>query len=202
MTPRSAGSASSRRQPVEVAEHDQEARAGQRKPGRERDDAARGGERGLQRHDDEPDRGKGFDAAGEQRHHHDGTGERQRRQHMRAFVAAGARQEPGRAGWARSARRRPTTSSALGAPRMREIDRKGRKRRQAADQPRRDEGRDGAQRVSASYRADGCSNASRQSRMILRTLTVLALRLCSSKRRAGTPPLSFAHRVRAKLNER
>src|SRR6185312_5077642 len=32
-------------------------------------------------------------------------------------------------------------------------------------------------RVSASYRADGCSSASRQSRMMFNTVTALALRL-------------------------
>ena len=46
-------------------------------------------------------------------------------------------------------------------------------------------------RVSASYRADGCSSASRQSRMILKTVTALALRLVRPDRRAGTPPLSL-----------
>ena len=38
---------------------------------------------------------KDCDAAGRIAHHHDEAGERQRRQHMRAFIAAGARQEPG-----------------------------------------------------------------------------------------------------------
>ena len=164
-----------RRQPTEMAEHDQKRRAGQRKSGGERHHAARGGKCGLQRHDDEPDRGKGFDAAGEQRHHHDEAGERQRRQHMRAFIAAGARQEPGQ----QDGRDQPGEGHDLERARRaahREINRESREGRQAADQPRRDEGAM-ARAVSASYRADGCSNASRQSRMILRTLTVLALRL-------------------------
>src|SRR5882724_3981789 len=42
--------------------------------------------------------------------------------------------------------------------------------------------------VSASYRAEGCSNASRHSRMIFKTVTALALRLVRLNRRAGTPP--------------
>src|SRR6267378_7016871 len=36
-------------------------------------------------------------------------------------------------------------------------------------------------RVSASYRADGCSSASRQSRIMLKTITALALRLVGQK---------------------
>ncbi len=139
MTPCSAGSTCCAGNQSKVTEHDQEAGAGERKAGCECDDAARGGERGLQRHDDEPDRGKGFDAAGEHRHHHDGAGKRQRRQHMRAFIAAGARQEPGQQD------RRDQPGKGRDFQRARraaqcKVNRKGRERRQAADQPRRDEG--------------------------------------------------------------
>ncbi len=134
------------------------------------------------------------------RHRHDETGQRQRRQHMRAFVAAGARQEPRQ----QNRRDQPGEGRDLERGRRaahRQIDRKCRKRRQAAEQPRRHEGAmaRARQRVIARRRmqqrietiADDTQNShgSRAS-------------ACSSNRRAGTPPLSLPHRVRAKLSER
>src|SRR5450755_1186407 len=42
-------------------------------------------------------------------------------------------------------------------------------------------------RVNASYRADGCSNASRQSRMIFKTATALAPQLFVKQTRRNAP---------------
>ena len=83
------------RQQVEMTERDQQCGAGQRQRRGKGDHAARGRERGFERNHDQPDRGKGFDAAGGHRDHHHEARQRQRRQDMRAFIAAGARQKPG-----------------------------------------------------------------------------------------------------------
>ena len=193
----SASTAAARREcPMTISS----ARAGQRQRRGEGDHAARRRQRGLERNHDKPDRGEGFDAAGGDRHHHDETRQRQRRQHMRALVAAGARQEPGQ----QDRRDQPGECRDLergGRAAHREIDRKRRERREAAEQPRRHEramARAG-QRVIARRRmqqrietiADDIQNGhgSRAS-------------ACSSNRRAGTPPLSLPHRVRANLSER
>ena len=112
--------------------------ADQRQRAGERHHAARCRKRGLQRHHHQPDRGKGFDAAGVDGDRHDEAGQRQRRQHMRAFVAAGARQKPGQ----QDRRDQPGECRDLerrGRAAHREIDRECRKRRQAAEQPRRHE---------------------------------------------------------------
>ena len=110
------------------------------------------------------------------RHHHDETRQRQRRQHMRAFVAAGARQEPGQ----QDRRDQPGEGRDLERASAR---RASPDRPETPQAPTRLPSSRGAMnarwraRVSASYRAEGCSNASRQSRMILKTVTALALRL-------------------------
>ena len=137
--PRRTGLASGRRQHAEMSENNQQRRAGQRQRGGERDHAARGRKRGLKRNDDQPDRGKGFDAAGGHCHRHDETRQRQRRQHMRALVAAGARQEPRQ----QDGRDKPGECRDLergGRAAHRKIDRECRESRQASEQPRRHEG--------------------------------------------------------------
>ena len=199
-TPRKAALDIRRRQHVEMPEHDQQRGACQRQRGGERDHAARCRERGFERNDDQPDRGKGFDAAGVHRHRHDQARQRQRRQHMRALVAAGTRQEPRQQdGSDQPGERRDLERGRRAA--HRQIDRECRERRQASEQPRRDEGAmaRARQRVISRRRmqqrietiADDIQNChgSRAS-------------ACSSNRRAGTPPLSLRHRVRAKLSER
>ena len=127
-----------RRQHVEMPEHDQQRRARQRQRRCERDHAAGRRQRRLQRNHDQPDRREGFDAAGGHRHHHDEAGQRQRRQHMRAFVAAGTRQEPGQ----QDRSDQPGECRDLergGRAAHRQIDRKCRERREASEQPRRHE---------------------------------------------------------------
>ena len=81
-----------RRQHGLSAEEMQQARRDQRKGRGHRDDAARCRERGLERHDHEPDRGEGGDTAGFGSDRRDKPGQRQRREHVRAFVLPGARQ--------------------------------------------------------------------------------------------------------------
>ena len=188
--PREAALDIRRRQHVEMSEHDQQRGARQRQRGRKRDHAARCRKRGLERNNDQPDRGKGFDAAGGHRHRHDETRQRQRRQHMRAFVAAGARQEPRQ----QDGRDQPGECRDLERGRRaahRQIDRECRESRQASEQPRRHEGAmaRARQRVVARRRmqqrietiADDIQNChgSRAS-------------ACSSNRRAGTPPYRCA----------
>ena len=94
--------------------------------------------RGFERHDHQPDRGERGDAAGLGGDRGDEAGQRQRREHMRALVVAGARQvigdqdrrdEPGEHDDFERARH-----AAQG-----EIDRQRGERQQAAEQPRRDE---------------------------------------------------------------
>ena len=122
-----------------MTERDQQRGARQRQRAGERHHPARRRKRGLQRHHDQPDRGKGFDAAGGHGHRHDEARQRQRRQHMRALVAAGARQEPGQ----QDRRDQPGEGRDLqrrGRAAHRQIDRKCRESRQAAEQPRRHEG--------------------------------------------------------------
>ena len=128
-----------RRQQCRNVRCDQQRRAGQRQRGGERHHAARCRQCGLQRNDDQPDRGKGFDAAGGHRHRHHEARQRQRRQHMRAFVAAGARQKPRQ----QDRRDQPGEGRDLergGRAAHGKIDRECREGRQAAEQPRRHEG--------------------------------------------------------------
>ncbi len=173
-----------------MSEHDQQRGAGQRQRGGKRDHAARRRQRGFERNHDQPDRGEGFDAAGGHRQRHDQAGQRQRRQHMRAFVAAGARQKPRQ----QNRRDQPGEGRDLERGRRaahRQIDRECRERHQASEQPRRHEGAmaRARQRVVSRGRmqqrietiADDTQNChgSRAS-------------ACSSNRRAGTPPLSLA----------
>src|SRR4029079_708189 len=81
-------------QQVIVSEYDQQCRARHCHRKGERNHAARGRKRRFERANDQPDRGEGFNASGAQCNHHDEACQRQRRQHMRALVTAGARQEP------------------------------------------------------------------------------------------------------------
>ena len=74
------------------AEQQQQAGSGQRKSGGQRDDPARGGERRFQRDHHQPDRSERSNAAGAQGDQRRKRGQRQRGQHVRAFIAAGARQ--------------------------------------------------------------------------------------------------------------
>ena len=172
-----------------MSEHDQQRRAGKRQRGGERDHAARRRKRGLERNDDQPDRGKGFDAAGGHRQRHDQTRQRQRRQHMGALVAAGARQEPRQ----QNGRDQPGERRDLERARRaahRQIDRECRERRQASEQPRRHEG--------AMARARQRVVARRGMQQRIETIAD-DTQNChgsrasagSSKRRAGTPPLSL-----------
>ena len=121
-----------------MPEHDQQRRARHRQRKGKRDHAARGRQRRFERNDDQPDRGKGFDAAGGHRNHHDEACQRQRRQHMRALVTAGARQEPRQ----QDRRDQPGERRDLergGRAAHRQIERKRREGDQAAEQPRRHE---------------------------------------------------------------
>ena len=172
----------------------------QRQRRRKRNHPARRRKRGLERNNDQPDRGKGFDAAGAHRHRHDETRQRQRRQHMRALVAAGARQEPRQ----QNRRDQPGEGRDLeggGRAAHRKIDRKRRKGREAAQQPRRHE------RAMARARQRIISRRWMQQRIEtiaddIQNCHGSRASACSSNRRAGTPPLSLRHRVRAKLSER
>ena len=193
MTPReialASGAGSRSKCPSTISERG----AGQRQRGGERHHAARCRERGLERNDDQPDRGKGFDAAGGHRHRHDEAGQRQRRQHMRAFVAAGARQEPGQ----QDRRDQPGEGRDLERRRRaahRQIDRKCRERRQAAEQPRRHE------RAMARARQRVVSRGRMQQRIETiaddtQNCHGSRASACSSNRRAGTPPLSLRSTV-------
>ena len=125
---------------VRAAPMQQQEAGGAEREGRgQRDHAARGRQRGLERHDDQPDRGERADAAGLDRDRGDEPGQRQRREHMRALVAAGARQEIGD----QDRRDQPGEHQHFERARhaaQREIDRERGERDQAAEQPRRDEG--------------------------------------------------------------
>ena len=131
------------------------------------------------------------------RDRHDETGERQRRQHVRAFVTAGARQEPRQ----QNRRDQPGERRDLergGRAAHREIDRECRKRREAAEQPRRDE------RAMARARQRVISRRGMQQRIETiaddtQNCHGSRASACSSNRRAGTPPLSLRHRVRANI---
>ncbi len=128
-----------RRQQFEMSRHDQQRRAGQRQRRGERHHAARCRQGGLERNHHQPDRGKGFDAAGGHRHRHHQSRQRQRRQHMRALVMAGTRQKPRQ----QDRRDKPGKGRDLecgGRAAHGKIDRECREGRQAAKQPRRHEG--------------------------------------------------------------
>ena len=136
-----------------------------------------------------------------QRNRHDQAGERQRRQHMGAFIAAGARQEPGQ----QDRRDQPGEGRDLDRARRAahgEIDRKCGKRRQAAEQPRRHEGamararqrivtRGGMQQRIETVADDtqNCSRVSRFGSIVNEDAPERLLYRC-------------ANRVRANLNER
>ena len=183
-----------------MSEPDQQRGAGQRQRRGKGDHAARGRERGFERNDDQPDRGKGFDAAGGHGDHHHETRQRQRRQDMRAFVAAGARQEPGQ----QDGRDQPGECRDLdrrGRAAQRQIDRKRRERDQAAEQPRRHE----RAMTRARQRIISCRGMQQRIETIAddtQNSHFTRASACSSNRRAGTPPLSLRHRVRANLSER
>ncbi len=186
------------RQQVEMTKRDQQRGAGQRQRRGKRDHAARGRQRGFERNHDQPDRGERFDTAGGHRDHHHQTGQRQRRQDMRAFVAAGARQEPGQ----QDRRDQPGKGRDLDRRRraaQRQIDRKRRQRHQAAEQPRRHERAMARERIIArrgmQQRIETIADDTQNNHSTRASAW-------SSNRRAGTPPLSLRHRVRANLSER
>ncbi len=113
--------------------------ASEREARRQRDDAARCRQRRFERHHHQPDRRERADAAGAPSDHGDEAGQRQRREHVRALVAAGARQEIGD----EDRRHQPGEDDDFEQARHAaegEIDRKARERGEAADQPRRNEG--------------------------------------------------------------
>ena len=183
-----------------MPEHDQQRGTCQRQHRCEYDHASRCRERGLERNNDQPDRGKGFDAAGShrQRHHH--ARHRQRRQHMRAFIAAGTRQEPRQ----QNGRDQPGERCDLEGGRRAahgQIDRECRESHQASEQPRRDEcampcaGQRVISRRWMQQRIETIADDIQNCHSLLRLGY-------SSNRRAGTLPLSLRHRVRAKLSER
>ncbi len=113
--------------------------AHQREGRGQRHHAARRRQRRFERHDDEPDRGEGIDAAGvggDRRHQ---SGQRQRRQHMGAFVLPGARQVIG----GEDRQHQPGEHQHFERARHaahRDIERERRQRHDAAEKPRRDEG--------------------------------------------------------------
>ena len=114
-----------------------------RRPERERrgggHDAARCRQRGFERHDDEPDRRERGDAPRRHRYDRDQSGQRQRRQHVRAFVTAGARQKIRR----QYRRHQPGEHHQLDRSRSaarEQINRKRRQRGNAAQQAWRNEG--------------------------------------------------------------
>ena len=105
----------------------------------DRHHAARGRQRRFERNDDEPDRGERADAAGLDRDRGDEPGQRQRGQHMRALVLAGAREEIGD----QDRRDQPGEDHHLERARHAahdQIDRERGERGEAAKQARRDEG--------------------------------------------------------------
>ena len=112
---------------------------GEREGRGQRHHAARGGKRGFQRHHHQPDRGKRADAAGAPGHHRHQAGERERGQHVRAFVAAGAREEIGD----QDRRHQPAEHAEFERARHAangDIDREAGQRGKAAEQARRNEG--------------------------------------------------------------
>ena len=127
------------RQQVLRAEEQQQAGRDQREGRGHRDHPARGRQRRLERHDHQPDRGERADAAGLGGDRGHEPGQRQRGQHMRAFVLAGARQVIG----GQDRQHQPGEHQHFERARHaahRDIDRERRERDDAAEQPRRDEG--------------------------------------------------------------
>ena len=122
------------RQHAEMAERDQQRCAGKGQQASQDDHAARGRQRRFQGNDDQPDRGKGRDAAGGHGHRHNKAGKRRRRQHMRALVAARARQKPGQQDRRNQPGKRRNLDHARHAA-QRKKDREGRESNQAAKQP-------------------------------------------------------------------
>ncbi len=116
---------------------------------------------------------------------------------MRAFVAAGARQEPGQQdgcdqpGEGRDLERR-------GRAAHRQIDRKRRKRHQAAEQPRRHE----CAMTRARQRVISCRGMQQRIETIAddtQNSHGSRASACSSNRRTGTPPLSCAPPCQSEL---
>ena len=105
----------------------------------QRHHAARSRKRRFQRHHHQPDRGERADAAGAPGHRRHQAGERQRGEHVRALVTAGAREEIGD----QDRRHQPGEHADFERARHAakgDIDRKARERGKAADQARRNEG--------------------------------------------------------------
>ena len=127
-----------RRQQAELAHEQQEAGAAERKGRGQRDHAARCRQRRFERNDHQPDGGERADAAGLDRHRGDEPGQRQRGEHMRALILAGAREEIGD----QDRRDEPGEHDHFEHARhaaQADIDREGGERHEAAQQPRRDE---------------------------------------------------------------
>ena len=119
-----------RRQHVKMPDNDQDGGTRQRQCRCESDHAARCRKCRLKRNNDKPDCSKRFDAAGGYGHRHDEPCQRQRGQHVRALVAAGARQKPGQ----QNGRNKPREGRDLqrsGRAAHRKIDRKCRECREA-----------------------------------------------------------------------
>ena len=185
---------------MKISKRDQQDDARQRQRRGKRHHAARGRQRRFQRNGDQPDRGERFDASRGDGDHHDEACHRQRRQDMRALIAAGARQEPGQ----QNRRDQPGECRDLDRRRRaahRQINRKGRERDQAAEQPRRHE----RAMPGARQRVISCRGMQQRIETIAddtQNSHCFRASACSSDRRAGTPPLYLRHRVRAKLSER
>ena len=176
------------------AEHVKKTRRRQGESRCHRDDTSRCRKRRLERHDHEPDRRERSDSAGFGGDRGDKSGQRQRGEHVRAFVLPGARQviggedrqhEPGKDQHFDRARH-----AAQG-----DIDRKCRERHDAAQQPRRDEsamtrrGQRIAQRRRMHQRIDIAADRFQQAHASTHA------RLC------GRAPLLLPDRVRGHLNE-
>ena len=131
--PRSAAAAD------DVAEQHQQTGGGEREGRRERNHAARRRQRRFERHDDKPDGGERRDAAGQSRDRRDQARQCQRRQHMGALVAPGAREEIGGEDRNDEPGEHDQLDRARRAARS-EINRKRGQGDDAAEQARRDEG--------------------------------------------------------------
>ncbi len=184
-----------RRQQRVSAEEMQQPCRHQRKCRCQRDDPARRRQRGLERHHHEPDRGERGDAAGFGGDRRDEPGQRQRREHVRAFVLPGARQVIGGEDRQHQPGEHQHFERARHAAQS-DIDRKCRERHDAAQKPRRDEGamtRRGqriAERRRMHQRIDIVADRLEQAHAYQRTPVF-----------CGRAPLLLPDRVRGHLNE-
>ena len=181
---------------AEVAHQQQEAGGAERKGRRQRHHAARGRQRGLERNDHQPDRGERADAAGLDRDRGHEPGQRQRREHMRALILAGAREEIGD----QDRRDQPGEHDHFEHARhaaQADIDRERGQRHQAAEQPRRDERAMARRRQRVLLRRRMDQRVDILANRCERTHASWHVRRC---RRA--PLIEWADRVRTRLSER